>query len=102
MMPMLVPAVPCDTSTGTNGVTLSKVITHLVLVICIKKSNEAIEDADAGTNCHVIPMPVPVASHDQKTCVALHLDHPNLTNVIVPLTMPSAPHAANTGGISIT
>ena len=41
------------------------------------------------------PTPVPVASHDQKSHVAPHSDHLELTNAVVPLTLPSASHDTN-------
>ena len=37
----------------------------------------------------MMPMPVPVVSHDQKGHVAPHSNHLDLWNVMMPLMMPS-------------
>ena len=58
----------------------------------------------------MVPMTVPLASHDDitiandvtwpKSHTALHLDHLDLRNEIVPLTLSSACHDADSNGIT--
>ena len=47
-------------------------------------------------------MPVPIASHDQKTFAATHSNHFDLMNALVLLTMPLASYDTKSGSSGIT
>ena len=52
------------------------------------------------TTMCMMPMLVPVVSHDQKGHVTPHFDHLDLRNAAVPLMMLSTRHAADTKAVA--
>ena len=70
-----------------------------------KECNGAIEDVNYICSLHwhhVIPMPVPVASHAQKSHDASHFSCLDLRNVMVPLLILSASGGTNISANGIT
>ena len=57
----------------------------------------AVIDDTIGLISHLIPMQVAILSHDYKSQDAPHLDHIDLVNAMLSLTLPLASHKANTG-----